>query len=70
MPLTDDPASSRVPAPVKTPSLRRGVIRTGWIAERFLDGLQSQRRQRVVAVGSRTDAGRVRSVMTLSPAAS
>jgi predicted dehydrogenase len=36
------------------PSLRWGVIGTGWIAERFVQSLQAHTTQRVVAVGSRT----------------
>jgi predicted dehydrogenase len=56
MPLANRLPLSRVPDPAEAPPLRRGVIGTGWIAERFVDALQSQTRQRVVAVGSRTDA--------------
>jgi predicted dehydrogenase len=33
------------------------VLGTGWIAERFVDALQTRTTQQVVAVGSRTDAG-------------
>ena len=36
------------------PSLRWGVIGTGWIADRFVSSLQQHSSQRVVAVGSRT----------------
>jgi predicted dehydrogenase len=39
------------------PSLRWGVLGTGWIASRFVDSLQGSTTQRVVAVGSRTQAG-------------
>ena len=36
------------------PSLRWGVLGTGWIASRFVASLQAHTSQRVVAVGSRT----------------
>ena len=45
--------TARVPDPAAAPSLRWGVIGTGWIAERFVAALQQHTRQRVVAVGSR-----------------
>jgi len=35
------------------------VIGAGWIAERFVDALQSKTRQQVVAVGSRSRAGAI-----------
>lgn len=56
MPLANRLPLSRVPDPAEAPPLRWGVIGTGWIAERFVDAIQSQTRHRVVAVGSRTDA--------------
>jgi ornithine cyclodeaminase/alanine dehydrogenase-like protein (mu-crystallin family) len=55
--LPDHLPRSRVPDPADAPPLRWGVIGTGWIAERFVDALQSMTRQQVVAVGSRTDEG-------------
>jgi predicted dehydrogenase len=55
--LPDHLPRSRVPDPSEAPLLRWGVIGTGWIAERFVDALQSMTRQQVVAVGSRTDEG-------------
>ena len=48
--------ASRVPDPREAPSLRWGVIGTGWIAERFVAALQKLTTQRVVAVGSRSAA--------------
>jgi predicted dehydrogenase len=57
MPLTDRLPVSRIPDPVEAPPLRWGVIGAGWIAERFVDALQSKTRQQVVAVGSRSLAG-------------
>jgi len=48
--------ASRVPDPRDAPSLRWGVIGTGWIAERFVAALQKMTTQRVVAVGSRTSS--------------
>jgi predicted dehydrogenase len=38
------------------PSLRWGVLGTGWIASRFVAALRASTTQRVVAVGSRTQA--------------
>ncbi|RYZ29245.1 MAG: gfo/Idh/MocA family oxidoreductase, partial [Propionibacteriaceae bacterium] len=46
--------ASRVPDPRDAPSLRWGVVGTGWIAERFVAALQKMTTQQVVAVGSRT----------------
>lgn len=45
--------ASRVPDPRSAPSLRWGVIGTGWIAERFVAALQASTGQQVVAVASR-----------------
>jgi predicted dehydrogenase len=52
----DQLPASRVPDPRDAPSLRWGVIGTGWIAERFVAALQKLTAQQVVAVGSRTEA--------------
>lgn len=46
----------RTPDPLAAPSLRWGVIGTGWIADRFTLSLRRHSSQRVVAVGSRTRA--------------
>src|SRR4051812_26821074 len=48
--------ASRVPDLRDAPSLRWGVVGTGWIAERFVGALQKLTPQQVVAVGSRTAA--------------
>lgn len=56
--MTPLPASlpvPRTPDPRSAPSLRWGVLGTGWIAERFVGALQRHSSQRVVAVGSRSD---------------
>jgi predicted dehydrogenase len=45
---------ARTPDPLAAPSLRWGVLGTGWIADRFVASLQQHSSQRVVAVGSRT----------------
>ncbi|WP_111768466.1 Gfo/Idh/MocA family protein [Nakamurella deserti] len=45
--------ASRVPDPRSAPSLRWGIIGTGWIAERFVAALQASTTQQVVAVASR-----------------
>ena len=47
----------RTPDPLDAPELRWGVLGTGWIAGRFVAALQRSTRQRVVAVGSRAQAG-------------
>lgn len=44
----------RVPDPLSGPSLRWAILGTGWIADRFVEALQQNTNQRVVAVGSRT----------------
>ena len=44
---------ARTPDPTAAPSLRWGVIGTGWIADRFVASLVTHSSQRVVAVGSR-----------------
>jgi predicted dehydrogenase len=49
--------ASRVPEPSEAPPLRWGVVGTGWIAERFVDAVQSKTHQQVIAVGSRSSAG-------------
>ena len=46
----------RRPSPSSVPSLRWGVLGTGWIASRFVASLQASTSQEVVAVGSRTQA--------------
>lgn len=43
-----------VPDPLTGPSLRWGILGSGWIAARFVEALQASTNQRVVAVGSRT----------------
>lgn len=47
----------RTPNPMDAPPLRWGILGTGWIAERFVDTLHKNTRQRLVAVGSRTEQG-------------
>ncbi|BEP16326.1 Gfo/Idh/MocA family oxidoreductase [Acidothermaceae bacterium B102] len=51
------PTSLPVPRtldPKDAPSLRWGILATGWIAERFVDSLRKHTSQQVVAVGSRS----------------
>lgn len=43
-----------VPDPKAGPSLRWAILGTGWVADRFVEGLHASTSQRVVAVGSRT----------------
>ncbi|MEW1953107.1 Gfo/Idh/MocA family oxidoreductase [Terrabacter sp. NPDC080008] len=47
----------RTPNPMEAPPLRWGILGTGWIAQRFCDAMLQHTRQRVVAVGSRTQQG-------------
>ena len=51
----------RRPLPLDVPSLRWGVLGTGWIAERFVRALQESTSQQVVAVGSRSQQSARRS---------
>jgi predicted dehydrogenase len=48
--------ASRLPDPMAAPTLRWGVLGTGWIAERFAGSLRRNTRQEVVAAGSRSVA--------------
>jgi predicted dehydrogenase len=54
MVLPDELPAARSPDPRTAPTLRWGVIGSGWIAERFVDTLQRLTAQQAVAVGSRT----------------
>ena len=54
--LPDALPAPRRPSPSSVPSLRWGVLGTGWIASRFVASLQASTTQRVVSVGSRTQA--------------
>ena len=47
----------RTPDPREAPTLRWGVLGPGWIAHRFVESLQANTTQQVVAVASR-DHGR------------
>ena len=46
----------RRPTPESMPTLRWGVLGTGWIASRFVASLRASTTQQVVAVGSRSQA--------------
>jgi len=52
--LPDTLPCPRRPSPASVPSLRWGVLGTGWIASRFVASLQASTTQQVVAVGSRS----------------
>ena len=54
--LPDALPAPRRPSPHSVPSLRWGVLGTGWIAERFVAALLASTTQEVVAVGSRSQA--------------
>ena len=45
---------ARTPDPRSAPSLRWGVLGTGWIADKFVTAIQKHSSQRIVAVGSRS----------------
>ena len=45
---------ARTPDPRIAPSLRWGVLGTGWIADKFVTALQKHSTQRIAAVGSRS----------------
>ena len=45
---------ARTPDPRSAPSLRWGVLGTGWIADKFVTSMQKHSSQRIVAVGSRS----------------
>lgn len=47
---------SSVPDPRVAPSVRWGIVGTGWIAAQFTEALRKHTNQKVVAVGSRTAA--------------
>jgi len=52
--LPDALPAPRRPSPDSVPSLRWGVLGTGWIASRFVASLRASTAQQVVAVGSRS----------------
>jgi predicted dehydrogenase len=51
--LPDALPRARTPDPRSAPSLRWGVLGTGWIADKFVTALHRDSSQRIVAVGSR-----------------
>ena len=53
-PTPNDLPAPRVPDPQHGPSLRWGILGSGWIAAQFVQALQRSTNQQVVAVGSRT----------------
>lgn len=54
MPLPTSLPTSRVQPSREAPSIRWGVMGTGWIAEKFIDSVRAHTCQDIVAVGSRT----------------
>ena len=54
MPFPSVLPSPRVPDPRRTPVLRWAVAGPGWIAERFVQSLEADTNQRIVAVNSRS----------------
>ncbi len=54
MSLPETLPASRVPDPRTAPSLRWGILGTGWIAERFADACRTETDQQLAAVGSRS----------------
>ncbi|MFV0458828.1 MAG: Gfo/Idh/MocA family protein [Actinomycetales bacterium] len=65
MPLPRTLPRARTPDPMEAPSLRWGVLGTGWIAEQFCSALRRNTTQRIVAVGSRTQESADRAAATL-----
>lgn len=57
--------SPRTPDPREAPSLRWGILGTGWIAEKFATALRRNTGQRVHAVGSRSQEGADRFATTV-----
>jgi predicted dehydrogenase len=53
MPIPDVLPAARTPDASAAPTLRWGVLGTGWIAERFIQSVQRHTRQQFTAVGSR-----------------
>ncbi|HPF82248.1 Gfo/Idh/MocA family protein [Nostocoides australiense] len=49
--------AARTPDPREAPSLRWGILGTGWIADKFVTALQRNTTQQVHAVGSRSQEG-------------
>ncbi len=54
MPFPSSLPLSRVPPPREAPSLRWGIMGSGWIAERFIESVRAHTTQDLVAVGSRS----------------
>ena len=52
--MTDSLPQPRTTDPTSVPSLRWGVIGTGWIADQFVTTVTRNSHQRIVAVGSRS----------------
>ena len=46
--------ASRVAPPSEAPTLRWGILGSGWIAERFIESVRAHTRQDIVAIGSRS----------------
>ena len=51
--MTHSLPQARTPDPREAPALRWGIMGPGWIAHRFVESVQANTTQRVVAVGSR-----------------
>lgn len=57
MPFPTELPASRVPDPMEAPILRWGILGTGWIAEQFVRSVRARTRQKIAAVGSRSQSG-------------
>ncbi|MEI2775049.1 MAG: Gfo/Idh/MocA family oxidoreductase [Tetrasphaera sp.] len=60
---------ARIPDPKGAPSLRWGILGTGWIAEKFTTALRCNTTQRIQAVGSRSQESADRFAKTVGAAA-
>lgn len=54
MPFPTELPKSRLLPPMDAPSLRWGILGTGWIAEQFIRSVTANTQQKFTAVGSRS----------------
>ena len=57
MSFTSALPASRIPDPMEAPTLRWGILGTGWIADQFIRSVRAHTRQDIAAVGSRSREG-------------
>lgn len=54
MPFPTSLPPSRIAPATEAPSIRWGILGSGWIAERFIESVRAHTKQDIVAVGSRS----------------